>query len=97
MFKKLNVPLIGIVENMHYVTCKSCSNKIEIFGDGTKKLAEELSCNILGKFPLSQEIASSTDKGTPIVIQDKEHEISKNYKNVAEQVVDFLNNIKKSL
>lgn len=90
MFKKLNVPLIGIVENMHYVTCNSCSNKIKIFGDGTTKLAEELSCDILGRFPLNQDISFSTDKGTPIVIEDKDCEISESYQKLARKVVDFL-------
>lgn len=92
MFRKLNIPLIGIVENMHYVTCDSCSKKIRIFGDGTTKLAEELSCVILEKIPLNQEIASGTDCGAPIVVRNKHHEISQSYINVAKKVIDFLNN-----
>lgn len=95
MFKKLNVPLIGIVENMHYVICNSCTNKIKIFGDSTTKLAEELSCDILGKFPLNQEISSSTDQGTPIVVKDKQNEISQNYRQLANKVVEFLENNKR--
>lgn len=95
MFKKLNVPLIGIVENMHFVTCNNCSSKISIFGEGTAKLAEELSCDILGKFPLNQAISSSSDKGTPIVVEDKRNEISHTYQQVAEKIVIFLENNKR--
>lgn len=92
MFKKLKVPLIGIIENMHHVTCDSCTNKIKIFGDSTSQLAKDLSCDILEQFPLNPVISSCTDDGTPIVIKDKDNEISLIYLRLAEKVVNFLDN-----
>ncbi|KAG5894976.1 hypothetical protein JTB14_009707 [Gonioctena quinquepunctata] len=90
MFKKLNVPIIGIVENMNYVKCTSCSENINIFGKGTATLAENLRCDILGSFPLDPDISHSTDSGIPIVVQDDASEVSRNYINVAEHIVKFL-------
>lgn len=95
MFEKLNIPLIGIVDNMHFVSCNSCSHKIQIFGDGTSKLAEELSCDILSRFPLNPDISSSSDEGIPIVIKDKYSEISQSYQQLAQRVITFLENNKK--
>lgn len=95
MFKKLNIPLIGIVENMNFITCNSCSNKIKIFGEGTSQLAEDLFCDILCSLPLNPVISSSSDQGTPIVIKDKQNEISQTYQQLAEKVVTFLENNKK--
>lgn len=95
MFKKLNVPLIGIVENMHFVTCNNCSNKMSVFGEGATTLAEELSCDILGKFPLHQAISYTSDTGTPFVVEDTESEITCTYKQVAEKIAIFLENNKK--
>ncbi|KAJ8960461.1 hypothetical protein NQ318_013745 [Aromia moschata] len=90
MFKKLNVPLIGIVENMSSVRCTSCSADIKIFGEGTSDLAKELGCDILAKFPLNQEISSTTDKGVPIVLENRDGFESSCYKKIAEHVVEFL-------
>ncbi|KAJ8921437.1 hypothetical protein NQ315_003055 [Exocentrus adspersus] len=90
MFKKLKVPLIGIVENMSSVKCTSCSADIKIFGEGTKGLAKELDCDILGSFPLSQEISHTSDKGIPVVVENRESCNSQLYRKVAESVVVFL-------
>lgn len=92
MFKKLNVPLIGIIENMSSVKCTSCSADIKIFGGGTKDLAKDLGCDVLVSFPLNQEISDTTDKGVPIVIENTESHDSQLYKNLAQSVVNFLKN-----
>ncbi|XP_023015342.2 NUBP iron-sulfur cluster assembly factor, mitochondrial isoform X1 [Leptinotarsa decemlineata] len=90
MFNKLKVPIIGIVENMNYVKCSSCSENISIFGKGTSTLANELHCEILGSFPLDPRISCCTEKGMPIVVQDSTSDVSKVYKSVADHMVRFL-------
>ncbi|XP_044259881.1 iron-sulfur protein NUBPL [Tribolium madens] len=90
MYKKLSVPIIGLVENMASVTCPSCYNKVEIFGDGTSHLANEIGTNIIQSFPLDHKISSSTDKGTPVVIKHPDSCQTKAFVNLANKVVDFL-------
>lgn len=92
MFKKLNVPLIGIVENMSFIKCTSCSTDIKIFRGGTDELAKDLGCSVLGNFPLNQEISDTTDKGVPIVIENTESCDSQSYRKIAQCVVNFLEN-----
>ncbi|RZC37312.1 iron-sulfur protein NUBPL, partial [Asbolus verrucosus] len=92
MFQKLSIPIIGLVENMSSVTCSSCSNIVKIFGEGTSILASEINSSIIESFPLHQEISNTTDKGTPIVIKDRESPESKLYINLAKKVVEFVGN-----
>lgn len=94
MYKKVNIPIIGLVENMASVTCPSCSNHIKIFGEETSSLASEINTKILQSFPLDQNISCSTDKGAPIVVKDPNSKQSKLYISLAKQVVDFIDKSK---
>nr|CAI5859749.1 unnamed protein product [Callosobruchus analis] len=89
MFKKLNIPLIGIIENMSNVKCTSCASNIRIFGDGTSKLAEELGCKILSSLPLEGDISICTDEGTPIAVSGRNKEIEECFKRIGESVIAF--------
>ena len=85
---QLNVPVIGLVENMSYFTpAELPDNKYYIFGkDGGKKLAEEYDLPFLGQIPLVQSIREGGDKGAPIMISDDQ--VSKSaFENFASQVV----------
>ncbi|XP_018323391.1 iron-sulfur protein NUBPL isoform X2 [Agrilus planipennis] len=90
MFQKLNIPIIGIVENMSYVKCTSCLEKIKLFGTGTSKLSEDLGATILASFPLNDEINKSVDVGTPIVVLNKDSETTFQFQNLAEKIVKNL-------
>ncbi|XP_019865163.1 iron-sulfur protein NUBPL [Aethina tumida] len=90
MYKKLNVPLIGIIENMSHVVCPSCSSNIEMFGNGIKDLSRDLNCKIMERFPIQKEISVNCDKGIPIVINEPDSSISQQYRNVAKDIIDFL-------
>ena len=69
MFEKLNVPIIGVVENMSHFICPNCSEKHYIFGDGgAKKISEEFNMPFLGEIPLNSGIMSGSDLGKPIMI-----------------------------
>ncbi len=68
MFKRLNVPILGVVENMSYFVCPHCGEKTQIFSSGGgKKIASERGVDFLGEIPLGVAIREQSDAGTPIV------------------------------
>ncbi len=85
---QLNVPIIGLVENMSYFTPKELpENKYYIFGkDGGKRLADEYDIPFLGQIPLVQEIREGGDQGVPVMMSD-DSIIKKAFEGFAAQVV----------
>jgi ATP-binding protein involved in chromosome partitioning len=68
MFKKVNVPVLGIVENMSYFQCPHCGTRSDIFGHGgARHEAERLGVPFLGEIPLHMSIRATSDSGTPLV------------------------------
>lgn len=68
MFRKVNVPVLGIVENMSYFQCPECGTRSDIFGHGgARHEAERLGVPFLGEIPLHMSIRSTSDAGTPVV------------------------------
>ncbi|XP_054008751.1 iron-sulfur protein NUBPL isoform X2 [Hylaeus anthracinus] len=92
MFKKLNIPIAGIVENMSSVTCPKCSNQIALYNGGVKMMAEELGVQILQTVPLSENIAESCEVGKPIVLSAPNNVQAIAYKDLAKRVISFLAN-----
>ena len=89
MFKKLEVPVIGIVENMSYYMCPHCGEKSYIFGhNGAKETAEKMGQVFLGEIPLDANIRENSDKGTPVVLKDEK--FAEIYKNISEKIKNFL-------
>jgi len=73
MYKKLNIPTIGIIENMSYFVCPSCSHEADIFGHGGgEKLATDLGVPFLGRIPIYQPIREGSDTGVPLLISEPE-------------------------
>lgn len=69
MFNKLNVPLIGVIENMSYFVCPDCNNKHYIFGEGgAKKISEKYNIPFIGEIPLNSGIMEGSDKGKPVIV-----------------------------
>ena len=67
MFRKVNIPVLGIIENMSYFICPSCNEQTNIFGNGgAQKEAERLGVDFLGAIPLDTEIRLTSDQGKPI-------------------------------
>ena len=88
MFKKVNVPILGIIENMSYFLCSNCNEKHQIFGHGgAEKEAEKLGVPFLGAIPIDIELRSSSDKGEPIFIKDCDNAISRLYINIAKTLI----------
>jgi len=80
MFQRVNVPILGIVENMSYFITPDTGKRYDIFGTGGgKKLAEELLVPLLGSIPINQETREGGDKGKPIVFNKPDSEQSKKF------------------
>src|ERR1700730_4184546 len=89
MFRKVNVPVLGIVENMSYFICRHCGEREEIFGHGGgRKTAEMLGVPFLGEGPLDAKVVVGGDSGQPIVILDPESVAAQAFRDLAAKVVD---------
>jgi ATP-binding protein involved in chromosome partitioning len=72
MFQKLNVPVLGIIENMSYYTCPQCGHRAEIFGHGgAREAAKKLRLPFLGEIPLDPVIRAQSDAGKPVALDEK--------------------------
>ena len=91
MFKAVNVPILGIVENMSYYLCEHCGHKEYIFGEhGARDTAERMEVDFLGEIPLNIKIRTLADAGTPIVAAAPDGEFARAYIDIAEKVVKKL-------
>jgi len=87
MFRKVDVPVFGIIENMSYFTCPHCGERSEIFAHGGAKAeAERLGCDFLGEIPLDIDIRTTSDGGHPITVSQPDGAHAKSYKFIAETV-----------
>ena len=87
MFRKVAVPVLGIVENMSYFLCPHCGERSEIFGHGgAREEAEKLGVPFLGEVPLHLDIRTTSDSGHPIVVSKPDSPHAQVYKNVAGRV-----------
>ncbi len=87
MFRKVDVPVLGLIENMSYFTCPNCGHRTEIFGHGgAKREAERLGMDFLGDIPLDVAIRETSDGGTPIVVHDPDGEHARAYLRIADRV-----------
>ncbi len=88
MFSKLNVPLIGMIENMSTYVCPNCDHEAHIFGHGGAKAeAEALNVPFLGEIPLDIDIRLTSDGGTPIVVSKPKSPQSERFRQIAAGVI----------
>ena len=89
MFEKVNVPVLGLIENMSYFCCPNCGHRADIFGHGgARKEAERLGIEFLGELPLKLAIRELADAGTPIVTARPETDEAVAYRRIAARVWD---------
>jgi ATP-binding protein involved in chromosome partitioning len=87
MFRKVAVPVLGIVENMSYFLCPKCGERSEIFGHGgAREEADKLEVPFLGEVPLHLDIRTTSDSGQPIVVAKPDSPHAQVYKNIAGRV-----------
>jgi ATP-binding protein involved in chromosome partitioning len=88
MFQRVDVPVLGIVENMSWFECPHCGKPTAIFGTGGgKRLADELELPLLGEIPLDPRVHEGADRGTPIVVAEPEASASRALRALADRVV----------
>ncbi|PSJ56954.1 Mrp/NBP35 family ATP-binding protein [Kumtagia ephedrae] len=91
MFKKVDVPLLGIVENMSYFLAPDTGKRYDIFGHGgARKEAERLGVAFLGEVPLEMVIRETSDAGAPVVASDPDGPQAKIYRDIAAKVLERL-------
>ncbi len=84
MFRKVEIPVLGVVENMAIHICSECGHKEHLFGSGGgERIARDYNVPLLGSLPLSLQIREQVDAGCPTVIAEPEGEISAMYRNIA--------------
>ena len=91
MFTRVNVPVLGIVENMSYFACPHCGTRSNIFGHGgARHEAEKLGVPFLGEVPLHMDIRATSDAGTPLVESEPKSAHADIYRAIAGLVRDRL-------
>lgn len=91
MFRKVQVPILGLVENMSCFKCPKCGEKSYIFGEGgAQRTAEDMDMKFLGEIPLEIDIRTGSDEGKPIVISSPNSASAQAYLRVAEKVTQRL-------
>lgn len=87
MFRRVDVPVLGIIENMSYFVCPHCQTRSEIFSHGgAREEAARMECDFLGEIPLELAIRQSMDAGKPIVVAQPESTPAQVYRNIATQI-----------
>jgi len=91
MFKRVNVPVLGVVENMSYFLCPECGTRSDIFGHGgARHEAQRLGVPFLGEVPLHMTIREKSDAGLPVVATEPDGEHARIYREIAARVRDQL-------
>ncbi len=88
MFRKVEVPILGIIENMSTFICPNCGERSDIFGHGgAREEAERLGVPFLGEIPLHMDIRSNSDAGTPVVVSEPNGDHATIYRGIADAVI----------
>jgi ATP-binding protein involved in chromosome partitioning len=87
MYQKLNIPTLGIIENMSHFVCPDCGHEADIFGHGGgQKMAEDMKVAFLGRIPLYQPIREGSDNGMPLVLSEPDSPAARAFIAAAERV-----------
>ena len=87
MYKKLNIPPLGIIENMSYFVCRNCQTEADIFGHGGgEEMATALGLPFVGRIPIYQPIREGSDSGVPLMISEPESPAGRAFVAAAERV-----------
>jgi ATP-binding protein involved in chromosome partitioning len=93
MFHQVKVPILGIVENMSYLVCPHCNERIDVFSyGGGRRTAEQMKVNFLGELPLNPEVRIGGDSGSPVALRKNNDPVAESFlqlaRNLAERVTE---------
>lgn len=89
MLRKVNIPVLGIIENMSVHVCEKCGHETHIFGnEGGIELAKEYSLDLLGQIPLAKTIREQVDAGVPPVVKDPQGPYARCFIEVAKKIIE---------
>jgi ATP-binding protein involved in chromosome partitioning len=89
MFEQVKVPILGVIENMSYLTCPHCDERIDVFSTGGgRRMAGDLGVNFLGVLPLSPQVRIGGDTGQPVATFGADDPRAKDFFEIAKRVVD---------
>jgi len=98
MFRKVDVPILGVVENMSTHICTACGHEEAIFGHGGgEQMAKDFDIPLLGRLPLAMEIRSSLDEGKPTMMQDSDSPLAQSYRSLALRTAGVLSAMPRSM
>ncbi len=85
--RKMNVPILGIIENMSSMVCPHCGKKIEVFSEGGgKAISVDMGVELLGSIPIDPRVSSASDEGVPFIVKYPETPASKSFKRIIEKI-----------
>jgi ATP-binding protein involved in chromosome partitioning len=88
MFREVKAPVLGLIENMSYHVCPGCGARTDIFGHGGgAEMARQLDIPVLGEVPLIRALRETSDQGTPLVVAQPSHPVSRAFREIAERVL----------
>ncbi|MCK4583282.1 Mrp/NBP35 family ATP-binding protein, partial [Candidatus Bathyarchaeota archaeon] len=89
--RKMGVPIIGIVENMSYMVCPKCGERIGVFGvGGGKKVASDMGVPFLGSIPLDPRISTAMDSGTPFIVTQRDSPAAEEFESIVAKIERFI-------
>jgi ATP-binding protein involved in chromosome partitioning len=87
MFRKVDIPVLGVIENMAMHVCSNCGHEEHLFGSGGgERIAKEYQTELLGALPLDLAIRENADKGEPIVLAEPDSAIANTYREIARKM-----------
>ncbi len=96
MFRKVDIPVLGVIENMSLHICSNCGHEEAIFGaGGGERIARDYETELLGQLPLVIEIREQTDSGIPSVVADPEGRVAQIYRGIARKTVELTKKLRK--
>jgi ATP-binding protein involved in chromosome partitioning len=88
MFHQVKVPILGIVENMSYLVCPHCSERVDVFSyGGGRRTADEMKVNFLGELPLNPAVRIGGDTGDPVVLRQNNDPVAEGFLTLARNMV----------
>ena len=91
MFKKVNVPILGVIENMSYFNCPHCGERVEVFSHGGgRRAAEQFGTEFLGEIPLDTRVRQGGDEGRPLVVHDPKSGPALTFREIADKLAAII-------